>query len=181
MGHPNSKPEENINKKELLLAEAALYVAGRPLGLRTIGRISGTRSKDRILKTAGHLREKYQTYDSSIEILELKNHRFVMQLKPEYSRKVRKLSLQSMLTKGPLRTLSYIAYYQPILQTKVVEARGSHAYQHMKLLEEQNLIQKQIAGRTKTVRTTTFFADYFGLSHDPGALKRQVKNMFKQE
>jgi segregation and condensation protein B len=86
-----------------------------------------------------------------------------------------------MLTKGPLRTLSFIAYYQPVLQTKVVETRGSHAYRHMKLLEEQNLIAKQGSGRTKVVRTTPFFADYFGLSHDPGAFKRQIKSIFKPE
>jgi segregation and condensation protein B len=68
-----------------------------------------------------------------------------------------------------------------VLQTTVVEARGSHAYGHMKLLEEQNLIMKQGAGRTKIVRTTPFFADYFGLSHDLRASKRQIKNIFQQE
>jgi len=181
MEQSNSKPEETINKKELMLTEAALYVAGRPLGLRTLGRLLGTRSKDRVLKIAEHLVEEYRTYNSPIEILEVKKHRFVMQLKPEHSAKVRKLSLQTMLTKGPLRTLSYIAYYQPIIQTKIVEARGNHAYNHMKLLEEHNLIQKQGKGRTKIIRTTPFFADYFGLSHDPRALKRQIKSIFKKQ
>jgi segregation and condensation protein B len=173
--------EANVNKKELMLLEAALYVAGRPLGLRELGRILGTRSKDTILKTAECLVEKYNTYNCALEILEVKEQRFVMQLKADYAPKVRKLSLQSMLTKGPLRTLSYIAYYQPVLQKTVVEARGSHAYSHMKLLEEQNLIMKQGEGRTKIVRTTPFFADYFGLSHDLRASKRQIKNIFQQD
>jgi segregation and condensation protein B len=86
-----------------------------------------------------------------------------------------------MLTKGPLRTLSYVAYYQPVLQTNVVEARGSHVYRHLKLLEEQNLIMRTGTGKTKVIRTTNSFADYFGLSHDLRALKRQIKTLFKLE
>lgn len=181
MEKKDTQNEENVPKDELMLVEAALYVSGRPLGLRLIGRILGTRSKEKTLKVAEKLVEKYNEYNTAVEVLEVKKHRFVMQLKAEYSQKVRKLSLQSILTKGPLRTLSYIAYYQPVLQTTVVEVRGSHAYGHIRLLEEQNLIEKQGAGRTKIVRTTPFFADYFGLSHDPGALKRQIKSIFKRE
>ena len=78
-----------------------------------------------------------------------------------------------------LRTLSYVAFHQPVLQTKVVEDRGSLAYRHLKLLEEQNLIVRKGAGRTRVIRTTNYFADYFGLSHDPRALKRQIKSKFK--
>jgi segregation and condensation protein B len=172
---------ETVDKDDVKLLEAALYVAGRPLGLRTLGRILGIRSKDKVLKTAETLVEKYNNYNCALEVLKVKEQRFVMQLKVEYSPKVRKLSLQSMLTSGPLRTLSYIAYYQPVLQTTVIEARGSHAYSHLKLLEEQNLIEKQGACRTSMIRTTPFFADYFGLSHDIRGLKQQVKTLFKQQ
>lgn len=179
MESQNNRENENVTKHETMLLKSALYVAGRPLELRTLCNVMGTRSKDKTLKTARTLVEKYKTYGSSLEVLELKDQRFVMQLKTEYTQKVRRLSLQSVLTKGPLRTLSYIAYYQPVLQTSVAEARGNHAYRHMRLLEEKNLITKKEAGRTSSVRTTPFFADYFGLSHDPRALKRQIKKMFK--
>jgi len=172
---------EEINKHEVMLLESALYVAGRPLDLRTLCNVLGTRSNDKTLKTARILVEKYKMYNASLEVLELKNQSFVLQLKTEYAPKVRRLSLQSVLTRGPLRTLSYIAYHQPLLQTTVVEARGNHAYRHMKLLEEKNLITKKEVGRTSSVRTTPFFADYFGLSHNPRALKRQIKQMFKQK
>ena len=107
--------EEEVAEKDILLVESALYVAGRPLGLRTLGNIMGTRSKERVLKTAEHLVEKYNRYKCALEIIEVKEHRFVMQLKADHSQRVRKLSMQSMLTSGPLRTLSYVAYYQPCL------------------------------------------------------------------
>lgn len=177
----NSKIEETVTKKELALVEAALYVAGRPLGLGTLGAILGTRSKNKVLNIAQSLIENFNTYNCAIEVLEVKEQRFVMQLKAEYAPRAKKVSLQPILTTGPLRTLSYIAYHQPVLQTKLVEARGGHAYRHLKLLEEQNLIKRKGAGRTSIIRTTTVFADYFGFSHDPRALKRQIKSTFKLE
>jgi segregation and condensation protein B len=177
----NSKLEENITEKELALMEAALYVTGHPLGLGTLGSILGTRSKNKVLRIAQSLVERYNSYNCALEVLKVKEQRFVMQLKAEYAPRAKKVSLRPTLTSGPLRTLSYVAYHQPVLQTKVVEARGSHAYKHLKMLEEQNLIMRNGAGRTRIIRTTTLFADYFGLSHDPRALKRQIKSIFKLE
>ena len=92
----NVETEEEVKEKELLLVESALYVSGRPIGLRMLGRILGTRSKDRILKIAETLVEKYKMYNCALEVIEVKKHRFVMQVKIEYSQKVRKLSMQSV-------------------------------------------------------------------------------------
>ena len=173
--------EDDMTEEELALVEAALYVTGRPLGLGTLGSVLGTRSKSKVLEIAQRLVEKYNSYNCALEVLEVKNKRFVMQLKAEYAPKAKKVSLRPLLTAGPLRTLSYIAYHQPVLQTKVIETRGGHAYRYLKLLEEQNLITRKGAGRTRVLRTTNLFADYFGLSHDPRALKRQIKSIFKLE
>jgi segregation and condensation protein B len=181
MEDSNSKEDENITEEELALVEAALYVTGRPLGLGTLGSILGTRSKSKVLKIAQSLVERYNSYNCALEILEVKEQRFVMQLKAEYAPRAKKVSLRPILTSGPLRTLSYIAYHQPVLQTKVIETRGSHAYRHLKLLEDQNLIIRKGAGRTRVIRTTNLFADYFGLSHDPRGLKRQIKSIFNIE
>jgi segregation and condensation protein B len=57
--------------------------------------------------------------------------------------------------------------------------RGSHTYGHLKQLEDMGLIIRKKAGRTKLLRTTDFFADYFGLSHDTRTMKRQLKNVFE--
>ncbi|GAG88428.1 unnamed protein product [marine sediment metagenome] len=100
---------------QLALLEAGLYVAGRPLDLKTLGNITGTRSKKRVRKLAKTLVENYKNRDTSLEVLELEGERFVMQLKPEYTTKVRKLSTRPLLSAGPLKTLSYIAFRQPIL------------------------------------------------------------------
>jgi segregation and condensation protein B len=173
--------KQEKRKRQLALLEAGLYVAGRPLDLPTLGSIIRTRSKKRVKKLAQKLVEIYSNRDTAIEVLELEGERFVMQLKLEYTDKVRKLSTRPLLSAGPLKTLSYIAFRQPILQTQVIDVRGHHSYGHLKQLEDMELITREGAGRKKVIRTTQFFADFFGLSHDLRGMKRQLKTIFKDD
>ena len=159
--------------------EAGLYVAGRPLDLKTLAGIVGTRSKKKVKKLAKMLVEDYKNRKTALEILELEEDRFVMQLKAEYTGQVRKLSTRPLLSVGPLKTLSYIAFRQPILQTQVIDVRGNHSYGHLKQLEEMELIAREGVGKNRMLRTTAFFADFFGLSHDLRTMKRQLKTVFK--
>jgi segregation and condensation protein B len=102
-----------------------------------------------------------------------------MQLKTDYTTKVRKLATRPLLSSGPLKTLAYIAFRQPVLQAQVVDVRGHHSYGHLKQLEEMELITREGSGKKRTLKTTQFFADFFGLSHDLRAMKRQLKTTFK--
>lgn len=170
--------EEKL-KRDLALLEAALYVAGRPLDLKTLGSIIRTRSKRKVQRLVSILMEEYKNRETALEILELEDKRFVLQLKAEYSPQVQRLAIRPLLSKGPLKTLSYIAYRQPVLQSQVVDVRGHHAYGHLRQLESMGLISRERVGRTKSLRTTGFFADYFGLSHDLRTMKRQLKRVFE--
>lgn len=180
----NEQKLSDKNKKEKLakqiaLMEAGLYVAGRPLDLKTLAGIIGTRSKKKVKKIADMLIEDYKKRQTALEILELEDDRFVMQLKSNYTNKVRKLATRPLLSAGPLKTLSYIAFRQPLLQSKVVDVRGHHSYGHLKELEEMELITREGNGKNRTLKTTKFFADFFGLSHDLKTMKRQLKTVFK--
>lgn len=166
-------------RRQLALLEAGLYVAGRPLDLKTLGSVIRTRSKRKVRKLAKALVENYSNRDTALEVLELEGERFVMQLKAEYTDRVRKLATRPLLSPGPLKTLSYIAFRQPIPQTKVIDVRGHHAYGHLRELEEMELIVREGVGRKKVIRTTEFFADFFGLSHDLRSMKRQLKTIFQ--
>jgi segregation and condensation protein B len=159
------------------LCEAALYVSGRPLDIKTIGSIIGARSEDKIRGIVRTIMERYEKSESPIQILELPDGRFVMQLKPEVAKHVRKLSNRPLLTPGPLRTLSFIALRQPIPQSRVIAVRGKLAYQHVKQLKEMDLISFEKLGRSKTLRTTVTFADYFNLNHDASLMKKELKNI----
>lgn len=173
--------EGTETKQDLALLEAALYVAGRPLDLRTLASVLKTRSKNKVRRLAKTLMETYKSRETALEILELEGERFVMQLKTEYTPQVRRLAFRPLLSVGPLKTLSYIAFRQPVAQTQVIDVRGHHVYDHLKQLEELDLITRERAGRSKVLRTTEFFADYFGLSHDLKTMKQQLKSVFEKE
>jgi len=173
--------EERDDKRDLALLEAALYVAGRPLDLKTLASVLKTRSKKRVQRLAQQLIEIYKSRNTALELLALEDERYVLQLKAEYTPEVRRLAVRPLLSVGPLKTLSYIAYRQPVPQTQVIDVRGQHAYDHLKQLEDLELITRERAGRSKILRTTEFFADYFGLSHDLKMMKQQLKGIFEKE
>jgi segregation and condensation protein B len=168
-------------QSELALVEAALYVAGRPLDLKELCSVLKTRSQNKARKLVKKLLQEYASRNTALEILELKDERYVLQLKAEFAPHVRKLVKRPLLSTGPLKTLSYIAFRQPVSQKKVVEVRGHHAYGHIKLLREMGLVASERKGRSAILRTTEYFADYFGLSHEITLLKKELKKVFKGE
>jgi segregation and condensation protein B len=174
------KQAQEAEKKQLCLRllEAALYVAGRPLDLNELCSVLNTRSKKKTKKYMKMLIQEYSGRNTSLEILELKDERYVLQLKADYTPLVKKLVNRPLLSSGPLKTLSYIAYRQPVSQKRLIEVRGQHAYSHVKVLRDMGLIAAERAGRSMTLRTTDYFADYFGLTHDTAMMKRELKRIF---
>lgn len=168
-------------QRELALVEAALYVAGRPLNLKELCSVLKTRSKRKAKNLAKTVMREYASRSTALEVLELKDERYVLQLKAEFTPRVRRLVKRPLLSTGPLKTLAYIAYRQPVSQKRVVDVRGHHVYGHIKLLKEIDLVVGERRGRSTILRTTEYFADYFGLSHDLSAMKRQLKKVFQRE
>ena len=176
---PAEKEGSGRVQRDLALLEAALYVAGRPLDLNEMCSVLKSRSKNKAKKLAKTLMGEYAGRDCALEILELKDERYVLQLKAEFTPLVRRLVNRPLLSTGPLKTLSYVAYRQPVSQKRVIDVRGHHAYGHIKVLKEMNLIASERAGRSTVLRTTEYFADYFGLSQDTATMKRELKNVFE--
>lgn len=180
----SSSPEPSQNQQaektqhSLALMEAALYVAGRPLDLNELCAILGTRSKKKGKKFATTLIQQYKSRMTALEILELKDERYVLQLKAGFTPLVKKLVNRPLLSSGPLKTLSYIAYRQPISQKRVIEVRGQHAYGHIKILKDMGLIDAERSGRSMALKTTDYFADYFALTHDTTLMKKELKRIF---
>ena len=91
---------------------------------------------------------------------------------------IKKLVNRPLLSSGPLKTLSYIAWRQPVSQKRVIDVRGQHAYGHVKLLKDMGLIVAERSGRSMALKTTDYFADYFGLTHDTSVMKKDLKRIF---
>jgi segregation and condensation protein B len=165
-------------KQNLALIEAALYVAGRPLDINELGQVVNSRSKKRVKKFVEIIMKEYISRNSPMEILALKDERYVLQVKAEFTPLIKKLVNRPLLSSGPLKTLSYIAFRQPITQKRVVEVRGQHSYEHVKLLKDMGLIVSERSGRSVALKTTDYFADYFGLTQDTATMKRELKRIF---
>ena len=168
--------EKNLHS--LALVEAALYIAGKPLDLNELCQVIGSRSKKKAKKFADTLMQEYAARNTSLEILALKDERYVLQVKADFTPLIKKLVNKPLLSSGPLKTLSYVAYRQPISQKRVVEVRGQHAYGHVKLLKDMGLIIAERSGRSMALKTTDYFADYFGLTQDTATMKRELKRVF---
>jgi segregation and condensation protein B len=173
-------PQEVRDREKTHLIETMLYVTGKPLKLAKLGATTGLRSGSDVKRLANSLREGYARRNGALEIVELDGNRYVLQLKPRYVPRVRRLSLRPPLTKGPLKTLTYIAYHQPVAQAVIVGARGSHSYRHVRTLEKMGLVTTEKMGRTKIVRVTDRFLDYFNLNRNPRLLKRQIRALVER-
>ena len=154
--------------------EAALYSAGRPLRIEEIIRASGTESRTKTLELLNNLMKKTKSSFKALEITILPDGSYVFQLKPEYSATVKKYASKPILPNATLKTLSYIAYMQPISSKQLVETRGSGVYAHLKELSQLDFINHQNVGRLKIYTTTEKFQKYFGIKGDVEDLKQRL-------
>jgi segregation and condensation protein B len=154
--------------------EAALYASGRALDLEQLASAAGITSKKRITDEARALAVSIKSALSALEVVEYPGPRFALQLKADYNLIARRFATKPLLSKAALRTVSYVAYFQPISSADLAARRGSQVYEHLKDLEEIGFVSWDRNGRSKLYRTTSEFSEYFGLSTDVATLKRQL-------
>jgi len=164
-------PEDEIVAR----IEAALYSAGRPLSLDELIRASGTNSKEKTHRVINELVKKVNSTFRAIEIAQLEDGTYVFQIRPQYTPLVRKFAQHPLLPPGALKTLSYVAYEQPVTSKRLVQIRGSQVYSHIKLLEQLQFIEHENLGRLKVYHTASKFQNYFGIA-DLNAVKSKLVN-----
>ena len=154
--------------------EAALYSAGRPLTIEELIKASGTESRTKTLALMTNIVKKTKSAFKAIEVASLPDGSYVFQLKPEYNAVIRKYASKPILPTATLKTLSYIAYMQPISSKRLVEVRGSGVYLHLRFLQQLDYIEHQNVGRMKIYTTTDKFQKYFGIQGDKDLLKQKL-------
>ena len=154
--------------------ESALYSAGRPLTVEELIKASGTESRQKTLDVLDSIIKKMKSAFKAIEIVNLPDGSYVVQIKPEYSSSVRKYASKPLLSRATQKTLSYIALEQPISSKQLLEVRGSGVYTHLKELRQLNFIEHQTVGRLRIYSTTEKFQKYFGIEGDVNALKQKL-------
>ncbi|HET9008878.1 MAG TPA: SMC-Scp complex subunit ScpB [Nitrosarchaeum sp.] len=163
-----------VNDEPTARIEAALYSAGRPLKIEELIRASGTESRTKTLEILNELIKKTKSAFKALEIVILPDGSYVFQLKPEYSSTIKRYASKPILPNATLKTLSYIAYMQPISSKQLVETRGSGVYEHLKELRQLDFITHQNVGRLKIFNTTEKFQKYFGIQGDVENLKQRL-------
>ncbi len=166
---------EPLPKVMVARVEAALYASGRPLDGDQLAKVAGTTSQRKAVAIARDIAKAVNSIMGAVEVVEYPGPRFAMQLKSEYTQVARRFATRPLLSKASLRTLSFIAYFQPISTGELVLRRSSMVYAHLKELEDVGFVMAQRMGRTKTYTTTPRFADYFGLSTDLPSMKKQLE------
>ena len=143
-------------------------------------RASGTNSKEKTAKIVEDLIKAARSAFKAIEIAKLADGSYVFQLKPAYLPLARRFAQQPLVPPAALKTLSYIAYEQPVTSKRLVQIRGSQVYTHVKELEQLQFIEHENLGRLKVYRTTKKFQDYFGIN-DIGAMRSKLVSSSTQQ
>ena len=148
--------------------EAILYLKGRPLSLQELSTLVGLSEPETeqgmLILIAG-----YAQRDTSLEIHQ-GNGRYSLQLRPGLGELVRDL-LPVNLSTATLRTLATVALKKRILQSDLVDLRGSGAYDHIKELVNQNFIERkrQSEGRSYWITLSEKFHRTFSVLPDLGS------------
>jgi len=145
--------------------EAILYLKGRPVTLKEMAELSDTSMTD-VEQALLALVAGYAQRDTALEINEHKGS-FSLQLRPGLGSLVQNL-LPVDLSTASLRTLATIALKKRILQSDLVELRGSGAYEHIKDLLAQNFIERkrQSEGRSYWLTLSEKFHRTFSVLPD---------------
>lgn len=157
--------------------EAIFYIKGRPLSIEELVTcltpLSITESKtdspeinqELIEDALIELMSDYAHRNSALEIVETETG-YSLQLKTEYESLLQEL-VPAELGKGALRTLAAVALKNPILQTELIDLRGSSAYQQVAELVRLGFVRKreQADGRSYWLEVTNKFHQYFEINN----------------
>jgi segregation and condensation protein B len=145
--------------------EAILYLKGRPLSLGELAEIAAI-SPDEAEMGLITLMADYAHRDTALEIRQ-EGQRYSLQLRDGLGDLVQNL-LPVDLSTAALRTLATIALKKRILQSDLVELRGSGAYDHIKELLAQDFIvrKRQSEGRSYWLSLSEKFHRTFAVRSD---------------
>ena len=152
--------------------EAVLFTTGRFMDTQEIANACEIGSIGYIKEQLLELMREYQEKNSALHIVE-QDERFKLNIKKEYGHLANKLVSTNEFDNPTTKTLAIIAYKNPVLQSDIIKARGNKAYDHVKILQENGLVVSEKNGRTRLLKLTQKFYDYFDTADEA------VKDVFK--
>lgn len=159
----------------VLIVEAALFSAGKPLAVDEIAENAGL-DRRKVPAYLKDLQQRYAAAQSSLEVNRA-GDKWAMQVRTAYAEKTTRLAPMEIPLKL-LKTLALIAYHQPVLQSDIKEMVGEKVYEHVALLTELGLVRKRVHERSFLLMTTDAFPEYFGI---PAADREGIKTYLAEK
>ena len=152
-----------MGKKEKRIIESVIFSASQPVSIKEIKEATQLSTK-KIKETLNELIKDYNVdrrNDTSMEIVKAGN-KYIMQLKNDYIDKSIMLS-KPEINDDLLKTLSLIAFHQPIKQSNLRRMIGQKIYDQVDELVSMKIINSKKHGSTEMLTTTKLFPEYFGI------------------
>mgnify|MGYP001558906243 CR=1 FL=1 len=159
--------------------EAVLFTTGRFLDIEEIAKMCGIGSIGYAKEVLLALKKDYENKGSALHITE-QGSKFKLNIRKEYLYLTENLLTDSELDKPTQETLAIIAYKNPAMQSEIIKIRGNGAYDHIKLLKELDFVTSEASGRTRILKLTNKFYDYFDIVEDQLRNKMQEKTQGKE-
>ncbi|MCL2318349.1 MAG: SMC-Scp complex subunit ScpB [Methanomassiliicoccaceae archaeon] len=159
--------------------EAALFSSPEKMSPAAIAERAGI-PEDDVKVALRDLRKEYDERESAIMIAKIGNE-YKMMLRAEFTDYTGKFAKAEM-SGGMMRTLSTIAYNQPVLQSDLFKTRGVRTYDDVRALIEMDFVAAKRTGQTLELTTTKKFSEYFGIGSTRIAdirkwIESQAKNL----
>ena len=158
--------------------EAVLFTVGRFVNLDELSKLTGIASKGSLSEALGSLTEDYKKSEGSLEVV-TDGDNYKLNLKKDYLYLTAQLLDQTEFDKPTQETLALVAYRQPAIQSDIIKTRGNGAYEHIKKLKEMEFVTSEKSGRTRLLKTTAKFYDYFDVVGEE--LKQKFENNVQNE
>ena len=142
------------------IIEGALFLVGRQISIEELSRVSGI-NEGKVIEILKELQEKYGE-DSGIKLV-LAEGKAQLIVNPKVLPKIAHLSPYRELSKGQLKVLSIVAFKNQVTQSQIVKSIGNKAYSYIKELEKKGFIKGEKFGKTKLLKPTKLFKEYFGI------------------
>ena len=143
--------------------ESILYLKAQPLTLTELAELARC-DRDEAEEGLLELMSDFSHRETAMEVAETSDG-YCLQLRLEYQGMVQQI-IPADIGVGALRTLAVIAMKGPIIQTELINLRGSTAYHQVQELVEQGFVRKRRRsdGRSYWLQVTEKFRQYFQLN-----------------
>lgn len=149
--------------------EAILFTLGKFVSVEEIAKYLNLNSTEDITKALAQLKKEYEEKDSAL-ILHQQDNLFKLNIKKEFGHLTNRLLSDTEMDSPTIKTLAIIAFKSPVIQSDIIHIRGNKAYDHISNLINSGLILTEKYGRTRLIKLTPHFYDYFDIS------EKELKN-----